>query len=148
MTSVEPRPKTGKKRVSKPSTDRRVATELHSKIVRSRGRCEYSGAYAKWGNTDNHYMCEGPLQAAHIIRRRYAATRTDTANSVCLCARHHAYLDNHLAELIGFVGEATYRRLQAKADGGIAATGMSPLIWWRSERARLTEVAKELGLSR
>src|SRR5690606_22092251 len=127
-----------KKRRSKPSTDKRVATELHSKIVRARGVCSWSLHHAD--------PCAGRLECAHIIRRRFAATRTDLDNALCLCAKHHAYIDSHLAELINLVGVDEYRRLQAKADGGVAATGLSPLMFWRGERKRLTEIARENGL--
>jgi predicted restriction endonuclease len=94
--------------------------------------------------------CAGQLQAAHIIRRRYAATRTDLENAICLCSRHHAYLDSHLYDLICVTdlvyGIGHYHRLQKKADAGIAATGLSPLMFWRGERERLTEIAKRLRI--
>jgi hypothetical protein len=137
--NVTPRPKTTRRR--KPSTDKEAATRLHSKIVRARGVCEYAAAY-----TGLAPDCDGPLQCAHIIRRRYARTQTDLNNALCLCAKHHAWLDLHLADFIHWVGEDRYRELQHKADAGIQATGLSTLMFWRGERARLTDIAKGMGL--
>jgi hypothetical protein len=132
MTDVTPRSK-GKRR-EKPSTHKRVATELHSKIVRSRGMCE------RCGDT------RGPFDAAHIVPRRYSATRTRLDNAWCLCRPCHTYLDSHPVEKVAFAGLTLYRYLQAIADAGLEGQGMSPLMFWRQERENLTRTAKELGL--
>lgn len=145
VTSV-PKKSARKKKVEKASTHREAATRLHSKIVRHQAVCEWE---VTWGpaRVDG---CFGDVQCAHIIRRARSATRTDLDNAMALCAKHHQYLDSHIFDLIRFVdltrGEGTYDRLQAKADAGIAATGMSPLLFWRAERARLTEIAKQKGM--
>lgn len=143
MPEVTPTPKTTarKRQVAKASTHKTVATRLHSKLIRQNATCEY------W-TVDRD--CYGDVQCAHIIRRARAATRSDLENAMALCAKHHQYLDSHIFDLIRFVdltrGEGTYDRLQAKADAGVAATGMSPLNFWKAERARLTEIAKQRGV--
>lgn len=44
------------------------------------------------------FSCAGPLQCAHLISRRYHATRFDPLNAVALCAAHHRWLDTHPLE--------------------------------------------------
>lgn len=58
------------------SGDKGKATRLHSKIIRSIGYCEICGY-------------DQNLQAAHIISRKYDATRVDLRNALCLCAGCH-----------------------------------------------------------
>jgi len=46
--------------------------------------------------------CAGPLNACHIISRRYSLTRCNKQNGVSLCVKHHRMLDgaaepHHLA---------------------------------------------------
>lgn len=107
--------------------DRGKATKLHAQLVRSRGRCERCGATDK-------------LQAAHIMRRRYAATRTDEANAWCLCASCHFRIDGHADEFMELVeatiGRAEFDRLKAKAQ---TVTKVN----WRAEVARLTALLSE-----
>lgn len=100
------------------------ATRLHSQLVRLRGLCE------SCGSTDN-------LQCAHIISRKYNATRTDENNAFCLCARCHM---NFTDDPVGFglfvidrVGEPAYDALRAKANGGVKWYESD----WRDECARL-----------
>lgn len=142
-----PQPKQGtkpkaakkRKRIAKPRTDREVATRLHSKIIRSTGRCV---AVTMWG-----IECSGNLEAAHIAPRRYAATRTDLANAVCLCHAHHYYMDTHDGCKRELVGSDFYDWLMLKAERGSREfSGLTPTLWWRSERDRLTEIARQRGL--
>lgn len=110
--------------------ERGRATKLHSALVRSRGRCENCGA------TSN-------LQAAHIIPRRYAATRTDERNAFCLDAKCHMRFTEHPDEWMEFVdrtiGRAEYERLKAKALHGVKADS----VFWLSECVRLTRLLGE-----
>lgn len=112
--------------------DKGKATRLHSLIVRSRGRCEKCGErdYSK-------------LQAAHIITRKYSATRTDETNAWCLCARCHRRLTDFPREHSHFItdtiGSEAYEVLRERAE---TVTKMN----WTDELARLKERAKELGL--
>ena len=88
------------------------ATMLHSQVVRQRGCCQ------NCGGTSN-------LQAAHIVPRRYAATRCDPANAFCLDARCHMRFTEHADEWMAFVdlmiGRAEFDRLKRKAEDGVKA---------------------------
>lgn len=70
----------------KPSrtTLRNKADKLFSKYIRQRDKeCQASG---------NHV---GVLQCAHLISRRYLATRFDDRNAVALCIGHHKFFTEH-----------------------------------------------------
>lgn len=59
------------------------ADHLYSEVIRSVGECENCGK-----------STGVQLQCAHIISRRYSATRTDLRNAFCLCAGcHRRYTD-------------------------------------------------------
>lgn len=102
------------------------ATRLHAEIVRARGRCERCGSVDR-------------LQCAHIVSRRYNATRTDLANAWCLCARCHLALTHdplaHVEFAIATLGEHGYRQLRDRAHAGAR-------IDWQAEADRLTEHAR------
>lgn len=80
---------------------------LFSKIIRSPGAC------LRCGFTDN-------LQCAHIITRRYSATRCDLRNAWCLCASCHRRLTDWPREHSHFItqtiGSELYEELRAKAE--------------------------------
>lgn len=147
-----PKKRPAKKRTAKPSTDKAVATRLHSAIVRSRGFCEYHA----WISADPlkpkkiegaPLQCSGPLQAAHVVRRGSSGTRTDVENARCLCREHHTFLDHHPAEWVAWIGIDEMRRLEAKARAWTNREhGMTPRMFWREERARLQALADEMGL--
>jgi len=107
------------------------ADRLCSLLVRSRGACQ------RCGGTNN-------LQAAHIIGRRYSATRTDETNIWCLDAKCHLYLTEHPYEHMLFVeqtiGMAAFFVLRAKALG-------NPRPWkqamWEAECVRLQALLDE-----
>jgi hypothetical protein len=70
---------------------RAEADRLFSRRVRSRGICQALGF--------DGLACAGPLQCAHVVRRRYLSVRWDDDNAACLCAAHHVYFTHHhLAE--------------------------------------------------
>ena len=108
------------------------ATVLHSKVVRSRGICEACGEqdYSK-------------LQCAHIIPRRFAATRTDERNAFCLCARDHFRFTEHPDEWLAFIdqtiGREEFDRLKQKALAGVKTSEG----FWRDEIERLNGLLKE-----
>lgn len=85
------------------------ADVLFSRIVRSRGRCEACG------RTDS-------LQCAHIVSRRFNATRCMEDNAFCLCASCHLRFTEWPLEFAGFVigriGEDAYYALKRKAELG------------------------------
>jgi len=105
---------------------------LFSKIIRSRGKCE------RCGDTDY-----AKLQCAHIISRRYSATRTDEDNAWSLCWTCHRRLTDWPREHSHFItetiGSEKYEELREKAE---TLTKMD----WDAELVRLKERAKELDL--
>lgn len=106
------------------------ATKLHSLVIRSRGRCE------KCGSTN-------ALQTAHIISRRYAATRTDETNAWCLCAACHMRLTDHPDEHMAFVGQTigmgAFEVLKRRALAGVKTND----AFWLAECERLKALLEE-----
>jgi hypothetical protein len=107
-----------------PKAAKAKATLLHSKIVRARGYCE------QCNRVDS-------LQCAHIISRRYSATRTVLSNAFCLCAKCHMRFTEWPVEFATFVtqqiGEPTYRALQQRALEGTK-------VDWNYEVERLSNI--------
>ena len=101
---------------------KKKATTLHSMVVRARAgyRCE------RCGTTD------GQLQCAHIVSRRYTATRVDPFNAWCLCASCHRRLTEHPDEHVQFAyatrGEHGYASLRACAYAGRGVV-MNAAFW-------------------
>lgn len=112
--------------------DKGKADKLFSKIIRSRKECQRCGErdYAK-------------LQCAHIITRKYSATRTDERNAWALCARcHRRFTDwprEHSRFITETIGSEVYDELRAKAE-------TVTKVDWSEEYVRLKARAKELGL--
>lgn len=104
--------------------------KLFSRIVRSVGQC------VRCGSTDN-------LQCAHIISRKYSATRTDTTNAWCLCARCHRRLTDWPREHSHFItetiGSERYEELRLKAESVTK-------VDWDAEYERLKQLAKQEGI--
>ncbi len=101
-----------KKRGTSAATLKRKATVEHSLYVRER-----DGACVRCGTTS------GRLQCAHIISRRYAATRTDEGNAYTLCATCHRRLTEwpheHVAFFTAQLGSwEAYQALIEKANAG------------------------------
>lgn len=109
---------------------KRKATSLHSQYVRARdGRC------VRCGSTS------GQLQCAHIISRRYAATRTDEGNAWTLCAACHRRLTEWPNEHVGFFTQQlgswdAYQALIDKANAGKDMVMQSD--FWQQEIERLS----------
>ncbi len=84
--------------------------KLFSQRVRSLGYCE------KCGKTEPGVQ----LQTAHIISRRYSATRCDLENAYCLCAGCHRFYTLWPREFSHFItehtGSAKYDELKLKAE--------------------------------
>lgn len=136
---VQPRPKS--KRKAKPSTDRRAALVLWGKIIHLGDFYDGLGVYPLCvGLGVLPGSCEGPLQAAHIVRRTRSATATDLNNGRLLCLRHHTLVDDDPTAMLDLVGEAELRRLHDKARAGTRASGMTPTMFWRAERQRLAAI--------
>lgn len=74
-----------------PSSKKRLCDDLWRDIIRAPQRC------ARCGSTD------GPFEAAHVIRRRYAHTRTDELNGWCLDSKCHRIIDTYTSEFFALV---------------------------------------------
>lgn len=109
------------------------ASKLHAELVRSRGRCE------RCGKTDVRLEC------AHIVSRRYAATRSDENGAWCLCSYCHRYLTENPYEHVQFaiktLGEDGYRKLLDKAYATVGQRLGE--AFWKSECERLAALLKE-----
>ena len=133
--SSVPLARTGKPKAKRGTTTaalKRKATTLHSQYVRARdGRC------VRCGTTS------GQLQCAHIISRRYTATRTDEWNAACLCAGCHRRLTEHPHEHVAFFqhwlntrnGALPFPRLVEKAYAG--KDKVMRAEFWQGEIERL-----------
>lgn len=111
------------KKMGKTKGDKLRADLLFSELIRSRGACEYCG------KTYN-------LQCAHIVSRRYIATRVDERNAMCLCAGCHMWFTNHPVEwgifVIQYMGQPAYEALRLKAEAGAK-------VDWAAEVVRLKQ---------
>jgi hypothetical protein len=108
---------------------------LFSRLVRSRGACERCR------------RTSGPFDTAHIVRRRYSATRCVEDNAWCLCRPCHQQVDGWPGDFMALVrrtiGEDRYRELCQSAQAGIR---LSSKLFWRGEVERLTERCREMGV--
>lgn len=78
------------------------ATKLHSQLIRNLGYCER--CFVKDVCDTNHTRgCV--LQAAHIIGRRYSATRTLLNNAWSLCGKCHRELTDWPSKHMDFIGD-------------------------------------------
>jgi hypothetical protein len=113
--------------------DRGFCDVLFSRIVRFRGGCQRCGR----AGTDT----------AHIIGRRYSATRCEEDNAWCLCRSCHALTGewplHFIALVVKTIGMDRYGELRRQAEAGIKG---SSAVFWREKRAQLQARCKELGL--
>ena len=93
------------------------ADDLFSLLVRARaGRCEVCG-------TPGYPNQIGPpvvgLDCAHIVPRRYGATRIDPVNAVALCREDHLWYTEHPIAwqnwAVEYLGHAVWERLVERA---------------------------------
>lgn len=112
------------------------ATRLHAEIIRSRGYCESCGKSA----------AEAQIQCAHIISRRYGATRTLLCNAYALCAGCHFYFGQWPREFSRFISTTfagdIYEQLKQTARATIKTD-------WEARAKELVEIKKlvDTGLS-
>ena len=94
----------------------RLADREFSLMIRDRDRRCMAG---RMGGPWPVMACNGGLQCAHLISRRYMATRCTPENAVALCAAHHRWLDLHPEEKTeisrAFLGSDVYELLRLKA---------------------------------
>jgi hypothetical protein len=118
------------RKMGKPSTAKKRADNLFSKIVRSRGYCQ------NCGRTQS-------LQCAHIISRRFSHTRCIEGNAFCLDAKCHIFFTDHPASFGIFVLE----QIGADAhDELITLSQQTSKVVWIDVVQRLKLRAKELEL--
>jgi hypothetical protein len=112
---------------------------LFSRIVRSRGRCEYPGCTS-----------QGPFETAHLIGRASSGTRCIEDNACCCCASHHrlidAWWDEKAAIVEATIGEERYRELKEIA-GQHKFIPLTSAVFWSEELDRMKARCRELGLS-
>lgn len=110
------------------SKAKKKADRLFSALIRSVGFCENCGS--------NDYRT---LQCAHLISRRYAATRCDLDNAFCLCAGCHIRFTQWPKEFADFFikkkGEDGYQTLVAKSQSRLK-------VDWDETVRELTELLK------
>lgn len=125
-----------------PAKERLKADREWARAIRAKGPCAAIGETFFY-KTRSHFItedvdqetvvitrathrCADPLflEAAHIIRRGYAATRTDLDNGLPLCHFAHAYFTERPEAWINFVkrkiGVEKYEALRIKALEGRA----------------------------
>jgi hypothetical protein len=121
--------------IARAKGDKGKADLLFSRIVRHRGACELCG-------TTDYSV----LTTAHIIGRRFNATRCLEDNAWCLCYRCHRRTEEWRHEFMQLVtdtiGMDRYDELVRLAHKGVKA---SPLFW-TAEVERLSARCKELGI--
>lgn len=122
--------------VSRRTGDAGLADTLFSRIIRSRGRCEYPGCSSP-----------GPYDTAHLIGRLYRGTRCVEDNAVCMCRTHHrlidAWWDEKQKVVAATIGQGRYDELKRLAN---AAPETTSRLFWAAEADRLRARCVELGL--
>jgi hypothetical protein len=69
------------------------------RVARSRCRVLVAGARVPGGRLlGSRPLCQGELQCAHIMSRRYRALRWSYDNAVPLCGAHHTFFTHRPAE--------------------------------------------------
>ena len=128
-------------RTRKPAAVRDEATALWSRIIRqTRGPlCE-----ARWAYPDT---CHGLAQdAAHIVPRGPAHTRTDLGNGFALCKSCHGRFGLYITEWTAFVahtmGDGYLVCMERKARDGVNVK-----FDWYDELDRLRVIAEEVGVA-
>lgn len=109
------------------------ADMLFSRIVRSRGACQFCGSPA----TDT----------AHIVKRRYSATRCVEDNAWALCRSCHIETEQWPLRFLHLVdetiGRERYDELVQIANAGLSVPSK---VFWPAEVERLTARCRELGI--
>lgn len=103
-----------KQRAAKPTVRAKQELDrLVGAMVRASGPCAAIG--------DGH-PCRGPLQWAHIVSRRYLATRWLLENSMPLCSGHHRWYTLAPLEwevfVVSKIGATRYESLKQQALSG------------------------------
>lgn len=110
------------------------ADKLFSEVIRSVGYCEADGA--------DEITCSKQLQCAHIVSRRYNATRTDTRNAFSLCAAHHRFYTDHPRQFSRFITTTWAQKYYDQMYRRSRTPELGKRIDWE-ERIALMEDIKE-----
>lgn len=115
------------------SADKREADRLLRLLVRQRKSCQRCSARG--------------TEVAHIIPRRFQATRCDERNTWFLCSSDHAWIDQHATDrsllIEGTIGVQLHTELRLIAYRGPEG----PLsAFWESEVERLRKRCAEEGV--
>ncbi len=108
-----------------PSAMKRNCDDRMRKFITARGSCERCGA-------------PGPLQCAHIIRRRYSWTRTDERNAWALCRTCHQAVDTYASHFNALVAKTIGWDLLAELE---AKSMWREKFDWKSELERWKAMA-------
>ena len=107
---------------------------LFSRIVRSRGRCQFC-----WDRE--------ATDTAHIVKRRYSATRCIEDNAWALCRSCHIETEQWPVKFLRLVDETIgrdrYDELVRIAHAGLQVPSK---VFWPAEVERLTARCRELGI--
>jgi hypothetical protein len=118
--------------VTRRKGDPGLADILFSRIVRARERCQRCGIDIP------------PFHCAHIVRRRYSATRCEEDNAWCLCPPCHHLVDEwpmeHNKLVRQTIGIDRYMELVALAMMGPTE---SSKLFWKNQVERLRVICKE-----
>ena len=111
--------------------DKAKATKLHSELVRTAGYCESCGG--------SNY-----LQCAHVISRRYSATRTLLNNAFALCAGCHRRFTDHPLEFARFVTTTPIRSVYDQMYELSQLNQKYPKTFWTDRLAELRGIKAQL----
>ncbi len=90
-----------------------------------------------WAKGARGVACEGRLQCAHLLSRRYLALRWDNANAMPLCGAHHLYFTHHPLEWEDFCRNSgvDWDRLRFRALNEPPMDPVAALSWLEGEGA-------------
>lgn len=119
------------------------ADVLFSLIVRAGGECRACGYRCPCVDAPARHTADCRLQCAHIVSRRYSATRCDVTNAIPLCSSDHQRFtlnpDLWRAWVDENVGADRWHLLYERANG-------TTKVDWFAVLAELTVIAAERGV--
>jgi hypothetical protein len=120
------------------------ADALFSLIIRAEGQCRACGYRCPCLDAPVRHSADCRLQCAHIVSRRYAATRCDVTNAIPLCsADHHRFTlnpDAWRAWVDEHVGADRWHLLYERANTTTKTD-------WPAVLAELTVIATDRGIT-
>lgn len=117
--------------VSNAKGDKGACDRIWQQIVKAGQKCERCGIRGV------------PFQAAHIIPRHYAKTRTNEANGWCLCGNCHRVVDSFPDEKLNLVHSTI--GIGVYAEMRDVAQDTRRKMDWSVERERLKALVKGMA---